>query len=587
MYVADGTSPIEDGLASAFGQEDTSFTETVTGLISTVARKFSSDKIASELPEAPTPVSKSESLGSSSGSDGSLLRNPKMMGIAAALLVVVVAALYWTMGGSNELDGQPQDSLRTPSFAEADVVFDDPPVVPQTVDIEALVEEARLARDAGQLFNPVGSNAIELFAAAAAADPGNALIAAELDAAVDQTLAMAETALLESRLDDTDAALKRVTAVDPQNVRLPFLNAQLSQMQLRSRLDEARAAIRENRFEDAGTALSAARNLNLADTSEIDTVLGELRNARSAQQVDDVLAKAAARLDSGALLRPSNDNARYFYELVLSNDPGNTIARQGLNVIAAKLAFQARGDIDNGRLDAAEKVLADAQQLDSTNTEVAAAITALATARTAAAEQQRRAAAERDAVEQRRVAAEKQAAADRQADADRKAAAAVAVAAGAKTENTVSASNTIDKKTTDAGVKPATESVDRSADAELASAPNTQVGASSEPTKSKEPSTAPGIEIPTAVSSLTRTKYVAPKYPRTAQRRNLSGWVDVVFTVAIDGTVTSVEVRDSEPDQTFVNAAISAVEKWEFEPVIENGVVIEKKAGVRMMFALE
>ncbi len=82
-------------------------------------------------------------------------------------------------------------------------------------------------------------------------------------------------------------------------------------------------------------------------------------------------------------------------------------------------------------------------------------------------------------------------------------------------------------------------------------------------------------------------RYVAPKYPRNAQRRNQSGWVDVVFTVATDGTVSDIEVRASEPGEVFVNAAVNAVEKWEFEPVIVNGVAVEKRAGVRMLFALE
>ena len=90
-----------------------------------------------------------------------------------------------------------------------------------------------------------------------------------------------------------------------------------------------------------------------------------------------------------------------------------------------------------------------------------------------------------------------------------------------------------------------------------------------------------------AISALTRTKYSAPKYPRVAQRRNLSGWVSVEFTVALDGSVRDVEVRDAEPEDVFENAAIRAVQKWEFEPVLENGVAVERRAGVRMMFALE
>jgi protein TonB len=86
---------------------------------------------------------------------------------------------------------------------------------------------------------------------------------------------------------------------------------------------------------------------------------------------------------------------------------------------------------------------------------------------------------------------------------------------------------------------------------------------------------------------LQRTKYVAPRYPRGAQRRNISGWVDVIFTVDIDGSVKDVSVRDSDPGDTFVASATRAVEGWKFEPVIENGIAVQKRTAVRMMFALQ
>ena len=89
------------------------------------------------------------------------------------------------------------------------------------------------------------------------------------------------------------------------------------------------------------------------------------------------------------------------------------------------------------------------------------------------------------------------------------------------------------------------------------------------------------------MSEMRRIKYVAPKYPRAAQRRGLSGWVDVVFTVDIDGTVSDISVRDSNPGDIFVTSATKAVEGWEFEPVIEDGVAVPRRAAVRMMFAIE
>jgi protein TonB len=99
--------------------------------------------------------------------------------------------------------------------------------------------------------------------------------------------------------------------------------------------------------------------------------------------------------------------------------------------------------------------------------------------------------------------------------------------------------------------------------------------------------TPPADMQPVAVSSLNRIKYVAPKYPRSAQRRGVSGWVDVVFTVGIDGGVSDIEIRDSNPGDLFVSSATKAVEGWEFEPVIEDGVAVSKRAAVRLMFAIE
>ncbi|MFQ5981999.1 MAG: TonB family protein, partial [Woeseiaceae bacterium] len=90
-----------------------------------------------------------------------------------------------------------------------------------------------------------------------------------------------------------------------------------------------------------------------------------------------------------------------------------------------------------------------------------------------------------------------------------------------------------------------------------------------------------------AISRLKRTKYVPPKYPRSAQRRNTSGWVDVSFTVARDGSVHSIEIIESTPGETFDEAATQAVSQWRFEPIIENGVPVEKRAAVRMMFSVQ
>jgi protein TonB len=89
------------------------------------------------------------------------------------------------------------------------------------------------------------------------------------------------------------------------------------------------------------------------------------------------------------------------------------------------------------------------------------------------------------------------------------------------------------------------------------------------------------------VSQLTRTNYVAPEYPRAAQRRNITGSVELTFTVTTDGRVRSAEVLRAEPAETFDKAALEAISQWRFEPYIENGVAVEKRTAVRLAFNLQ
>ena len=598
-----GEPPICDGLADAFDDGDSNFTETVAGLISSVGQKFSAAKDA-DSPQQNTGRVDTVATPAVSASRASPLRNPMMLGIGGVTLVLLATATFWFMSGSDgdavhEQTPREQTPLRTPTVTEPDTVVDAAAIeVPASEnpgsDIGALVEEARLARDAGQIFEPDGDNAIELYAAAIDAKPDNAMVAAELDAVIQQTLGLVESALLDSRLDEASSALQRVISVEPDNARLPFLAAQLTQMQLRAHLATARTAMRESRYADAENAIASARLLGISDGLEIDAVADELTTARSAQRAEDVLAMGNARLEDNDLLSPPNDNARYFYELALSIDPENSAASQGLRVVASKLAMQARSEIDNGDLESAQQLLDEANAIDPSNSELAAAVTALSGKRDAIAAQrkqeevQRRAAAERRAAEQRAAeeqAAEEQAAAERAAEEQ---------AAAAKAEEPV-----MEKA---AQPKPVPSSDENAASASARASTVGTVAADENAGSNEAVEDRPGIEKlqakesapsttqvpqPVAIRSLKRTKYVAPKYPRGAQRRNLSGWVDVVFTVAIDGTVKDVAVRESEPGEIFVDAATRAVEKWKFEPVVENDATVEKRAAVRMMFAVE
>lgn len=58
----------------------------------------------------------------------------------------------------------------------------------------------------------------------------------------------------------------------------------------------------------------------------------------------------------------------------------------------------------------------------------------------------------------------------------------------------------------------------------------------------------------------------APRYPATALKQDLEGWVSVGFIIDTQGIPQNIKVVDSDPSSAFEQAAIEAVEKWRFTP---------------------
>ena len=65
-----------------------------------------------------------------------------------------------------------------------------------------------------------------------------------------------------------------------------------------------------------------------------------------------------------------------------------------------------------------------------------------------------------------------------------------------------------------------------------------------------------------AESTLQRISKVDPVYPQRALEQLTSGWVELQFTVATDGTVHDVVVMDSQPRVIFDKSAIAALRRW-------------------------
>lgn len=72
------------------------------------------------------------------------------------------------------------------------------------------------------------------------------------------------------------------------------------------------------------------------------------------------------------------------------------------------------------------------------------------------------------------------------------------------------------------------------------------------------------------LSSLRLRHYVEPHYPRQAAVQALSGTVRLAFMVTASGETQDVRIVQSEPDDTFDDAALAAVKRWRFDPATDS-----------------
>lgn len=66
-----------------------------------------------------------------------------------------------------------------------------------------------------------------------------------------------------------------------------------------------------------------------------------------------------------------------------------------------------------------------------------------------------------------------------------------------------------------------------------------------------------------------------PEYPSEAKKNQIEGTVVLKYVIGTNGRVKDVEVIDHGPDTTFDDAAVSAIRRWRFRPMIKDGKRIE------------
>jgi len=446
------------------------------------------------------------------------------------------------------------------------------------------LEQADAALAGGALLAPPGSNAAELYQRVLAQDPQNARARSGLDRVVNAVLTNAEQAILAGQLDSATRSVEAARALQPDNVRIAFLTAQLGKERERALLTRARAAAASG---DVGAALAALDGASASQTA--DPALSETRRALQRQQVDDrvreLLDNAAQRLQRGALLEPASDNARFYLESARTLAPRDARLARLSQQLRTRLLAEARQGAGRGDAAAVERWLRAAQDAGAEPAEITAIRTQLASNQNAARgnEATRLAALVTQRIgEARLLEPAGDSAAHWLAELQRvEPTGAVTTGARQSLLRAVIAEGRAAVSRGDAGA-----AARLLGEAETLGASTTELGGlSSELTALRERQRAENSVV--GVSALKRTRFVEPDYPRIAREAGIEGWVDLEFVVRSDGTVASARVLGAEPAGTFDDAAVAAVSRWRFEPVLRDGRAVDQRARMRMRFSVQ
>jgi periplasmic protein TonB len=78
-----------------------------------------------------------------------------------------------------------------------------------------------------------------------------------------------------------------------------------------------------------------------------------------------------------------------------------------------------------------------------------------------------------------------------------------------------------------------------------------------------------------------------PVYPPDCKAESVQGTVLLRATIGTDGSILKLERVNQLVDARLVEAAMSAVKQWRYQPTLLNGVPVEVMTDIQLNFALQ
>jgi TonB family protein len=413
------------------------------------------------------------------------------------------------------------------------------------------LSQAESALQRGELASPAGKNAVELFRDALELDPANTLAKAGLVRVADRLLSAAERALTAGNPEDARKMVAVAESLTPATARGAFLMMQIE-------MEQERAVLTAKRDSDTQSKLD-----------------------RGATYV----RLAGARLRSGALIEPPQDNARFYLEAARQTVPDDPALPEIARALQKELLARGGAAAAAGNAAETERWLANADSAGAGRADIATVRRLL----------QETLIGVRD---------DKVATLTQSFNAALSANQLLQPANGSAKAHLLALINT---EPGNAAVATARQSLGQAYLRELRGAlargdiaaadswlleahtisfASADLNAVESELGAARKALAQSSSVVSA-NSLARIEYVAPKFPSISRGRENSGWVELEFTVRKDGSTGDVVVTNSYPRRMFDSSAVRAVSQWRYKPVMLGGKPVDQRAAIRIRFSDE
>jgi len=479
-----------------------------------------------EIPATPEPVAPAAAGGATPLSGGI----PRVgLAVAVGLLVVAVAAwLYLRDDGSQPADvvaeaTAPSAASGVPEAppSTAAVTASQPERQLSTEPKEELLDRARVAFHERRYTDPDGDNALYYYRSVLAQDPQDGEAREGLDRIGAVLDGRLKSALAEQRTGDAARTLDQLRSIRPTDAALVAAEAQITEVRIG-------AALANGDLVQAAALLRAADRSGVAP-ERLAPLREQLARLDAAQRAEQLSRLVNARIRDGRLLAPPGDNAKHYLGQLLKLPNGKRLGAGASGELARAFAERARRAAEQGEANEADEWFAEARALGYTPERPIAA-PAAATA------------------------------------------AAPVVADTSTTQRPPESSAPVRQE-------PGASEAPPSAMPQSGARPEA-LAASRAPSLPAAAPAAPEV----SPADFKRTRFVAPTYPPQALSRGLEGEVRVRITVDTEGRVVGAQVLSATPAGVFDQAAVNAVRKWRFEPVVKGGRPIEASVATTIRF---